>query len=222
MAMADLFDAPIFIFPYSDIRFPGQASDERILYVAREAKVMRFLRSVFVLLAAAMLLIVSQIVLGILTQMANVELGLWQVVLFAVGIVFGAVGLWWVNTTWQKSVFIITNRRLTKFIYVTPWNRYNLSVTLDMIEDTGAYSRGYFEALVKIGTFTARSAAGNREEKYFFVDHVEYAEDLANYVNKVLFMFKNDVAKLDTFRPFITEKGAAREHFIKEHPEFTN
>jgi hypothetical protein len=154
--------------------------------------------------------------------MINAQLGMWHVVLFVTAIMFGGIGLWWIDTTWQKSVFIITNRRLTKFIYATPWNRYNLSVTLDMIEDTGAYSRGYFEALVKIGTFTARSAAGNREEKYFFVDHVEHAEDLANYVNKVLFMFKNDVIKLDTFRPFVTEKGAAREHFIKEHPEFTN
>ncbi len=220
--MKDIFTENEFQFPYTKLRFPGQASDERILYVNREASVPLYLRLAFVVIAA---LVLTGVAVGVLNVLSNLIGGIASVLFPAallLGMVFGGIGLWWVYTTWKKSIFVITNRRLTKFIYVTPWNRYNLSVTLDMIEDTGAYSRGYFQALLHIGTFTARSAAGNREEKYFFVDNVEHGEDLANYVNKVLFMFKHDVSKLDTFRPFISAKSGDRDQQIKDHPEFTS
>lgn len=219
--MSDVFSASVFQFPYTDIRFPGQATDERILYVGREAKIMLYARLIFVVVAALVLTGVGLAILEVLGSfIGSAANGIFFLILL-LGIVFGGIGLWWVDTTWKKSVFIFTNRRLTKFIYVTPWNRYNLSVTLDMIEDTGAYTKGYFRALFKIGTFTARSAAGNREEKYFFVDNVEHGEDLANYVNKLLFIFKHEVAKLETLRPFISAKSGEREEQIHDHPEFT-
>lgn len=220
--MVNVFSAKEFQFPYTDVRFSGQANDERILYIGREAEIMRWLKLAFVVLATVILFVVGQLILEILGRLINQSVGGWQLLVTLLSIIFGGIGLWWVHTTWQKSLFFITNRRLSKFIYVTPWNRYNLSVTLDMVEDTGAYSRGYFEALFKIGTFSARSAAGNREEKYFFVNHVKFAEDLANYTNKVLFLFKQDAAKLDNFRPFIPEKGTRRDALIKAHPEYTS
>ncbi len=218
----DIFTENDFQFPYTTIRFPGQASDERMLYAGREASIMLYIRLTFVVVATLVLTGVSLGLLGVFGGFIGLAVGFLFPIALLFGIVFGGVGLWWVSTIWKKSIFIITNRRLTKFIYVTPWNRYNLSVTLDMVEDTGAYSRGYFQALFHIGTLTARSAAGNREEKYFFVNNVERAEDLANYINKVLFTFKHDIAKLTTFRPFISAKSGQRDNLIKDHPEFTN
>ena len=153
--MKDIFTENEFQFPYTKLRFPGQASDERILYVNREASVPLYLRLAFVVIAA---LVLTGVAVGVLNVLSNLIGGIASVLFPAallLGMVFGGIGLWWVYTTWKKSIFVITNRRLTKFIYVTPWNRYNLSVTLDMIEDTGAYSRGYFQALLHIGTFTA-------------------------------------------------------------------
>jgi len=220
--MSDIFSVTDFAFPYDKLRFPGQASDERILYVGRESAIMLYLRLAFVFVAALMLTAVAMLIISTLSNFLGNPVTILSLTALILGFLFGMIGAWWMYTTWKKSIFVITNRRLTKFIYVTPWNRYNLSVTLDMIEDTGAYSRGYFQALLHIGTFTARSAAGNREEKYFFVDNVEHGEDLANYVNKVLFMFKHDVSKLDTFRPFVSAKSGDRDQQIKDHPEFTS
>lgn len=219
--MRDVFSSSQFTFPYTEFKFPGQASDERILYITREAPVMFYLRFLFVSLAAVTIVIVSWFLTGLAQGLFTQNLWWVRLAGAGAGFLFWVVGSWWVYSLWKKSMFILTNRRLTKFIYVTPLNRYNLSVTHDKVDDTGAYSRGYFEALFKIGTLTARSSASNRPEKYFYVENISAAEDLTNYINKLLFIFKQDVGKLDTFRPFIAElKGDERKQFMQKFPEY--
>ena len=151
-----VFDIDSFIFPYEGIKFPGQANDERILYVAREAEVMMYIR-----LLGLLIVVVSLFGLSIVIPRFLPGLGSTQQMLVSLGGcllagVFFVVGGWWIYTLWKKSLFVVTTRRLAKFIYSTPWNRYNLSINLDKIIDTGAYAKGYFEAYFGIGTFTAR------------------------------------------------------------------
>lgn len=219
--MADIFLARHYQFPYTEVSFPGQASDEEILYVTREARVMLTLKRIAVVFIALCIIIGGLFLSLYLSQFSTSALVLTQVVASLAGALFGVIGWWWVSVLWQKSIFILTNRRLTKFIYVTPWNRYNLSVMLDKIEDTGAYSRGYFEAIFKLGTLSARSSAGNREEKYFFVTRIKAAEDLANYINKLLFIFHHRSHNVVKFRPFLPHlKGERRKKFMEGYPEY--
>lgn len=217
----DIFTTAAFRFPYTHTQFPGQATDEEILYITREAPIILTIKRLGVIVIALVIIFGGTFLSIFLSQFFSIETGSLQLVSFLIGSLFGTIGWWWVSVLWQKSLFILTNRRLTKFIYVTPWNRYNLSVTLDKIEDTGAYSRGYFEAFFKIGTLTARSSAGNREEKYFFVTRIKAAEDLANYINKLLFIFHHNPQKLVKFRPFIPHlKGEHRKKFMEQHQEY--
>lgn len=216
-----VFDESEYRFPYEDLKFPGQASDERILFVSREAPVILWVRIIVLAMAGFVLILSSLILPGYLEVLGGVTVGMARFIGLLLAIVFVGLGWWWLWSLWRKSVFILTNRRLTKFIYTTPWNRYNLSLTLDRIDDTGAYARGYFQALTKIGTFTARSSAGNRKDKYFYIDNVQAHEDLASYVNKLLFHFQRDVERLDTFRPFHPKlKGEDRKSFMQNYPQF--
>jgi len=218
--MPEVFAAKQFVFPYIDIKFPGQASDERILYVTREAPVMLYLRLIFITVPGLVIVVGGWKVINFLGNYFNLSFLIWLSIL-AAGLMFWVIGSWWVYTLWHKSIFILTTRRLTKFIYSTPWNRYNLSLTLDQVVDTGSYARGYFQALTKIGTFTARSGAGNRPEKYFYIENVQVYEDLANYVNKILFVFHQNPHQLNNFRPFIPHlKGEARKEFMKQYPQY--
>ena len=178
--MKTVFSESKFEFPYVDLSFPGQDKEERILFVTRESETMLYLRLMGLFVVVGLLFLGSWLVpwgfkyLGITgwNELALVPL--------AAALVFLFVGGWWLYSLWRKSVFILTTRRLTKFIYSTPFNRYNLSLSLDNIVDTGAYARGYWQALFGMGTFSARSSAGNRQEKYFFIENVHRAEDLAN------------------------------------------
>src|SRR5690606_13146195 len=106
--MNSVFRVGEFVFPYRDLKFPGQSSDERILYITREATVMLWLRMLMIVLVVAVLVIMGM-GLPLLVAQAGVEgIGLVSVaVLFLAGLFMG-VGGWWVYTLWKKSVFILT------------------------------------------------------------------------------------------------------------------
>lgn len=219
--MNDIFLTPEYKFPYTDVSFPGQASDEEILYVTREAPIVLTIKRIGVIGIAFVVIFGGIGLSSFISQFSPQIIGSVKLLSVVIGGLFAIIGWWWMSVLWKKSLFILTNRRLTKFIYVTPWNRYNLSVTLDKIEDTGAYNRGNFEAIFKVGTLSARSSAGNREEKYFFVTRIKAAEDLANYINKLLFIFHQDPTRLVKFRPFLPHlKGERRKKFMEQYPEY--
>ncbi|CAN5198559.1 hypothetical protein BH11PAT1_BH11PAT1_7050 [soil metagenome] len=219
--MNDIFTTSVFRFPYTDFQFPGQSTDEEILYVTREAPIVLTIKRLGVIGVALLMIFGGLFLSSLPPEISPAIIASAQMLFIIFGVIFGVIGWWWVSVLWKKSLFILTNRRLTKFIYVTPWNRYNLSVTLDKIENTGAYNRGNFEAFFKVGTLTARSSAGNREEKYFFVTRIKAAEDLANYINKLLFIFHHNPQQLVKFRPFLPHlKGERRKMFMQSYPEY--
>ena len=189
-------------------------------------------------------LITAMVVLAVGWFLANAadQVGLMALTLLVRSLVIvivlliGGLGWWWVSVLWLKSICLVTTQRLTKFIYTTPFNRHNLSLPLDMIVDTGSYTKGFLPALFRLGTFTARSAAassgiasdedefatGKRlNRKYFFIENLAIAEDLQHYINKLLNAYKHHRDYLPSFRPFIPHlKGQAREDFMKQYPEY--
>jgi hypothetical protein len=83
-----------------------------------------------------------------------------------------------------------------------------MSLGLDKVVDSAAYSKGYFQSMFGLGTFVARSSAGNI--KNFKIENIHYAEDLHNWMNKLMFVFAKETDKLDAFRPFSAKKIGER------------
>lgn len=231
MQFPNIFTADHYQFPYN-YKFPGQSSDERILFVTRESETLLVFRQVMIVLAAAVVFLAGSALGSLLASFTGgVGVGLIELFSALFAIVFAALGFWWVTTLWKKSIAIITTKRLTKFIYTTPWNRHNLSLPLDMVVDTGSYSKGVLQAFFNLGTFTARSSASSSgaatddptrvNKKYFYIENVKHAEDLHHYLNKVLFHYRQDWQRLENFRPFLPHlKGEARKAFMEQYPEF--
>ena len=121
-----IFAEPQFVFPYA-YKFPGQASDERILFVTRENQVMLWVRRLGIMVAALVMGIAGGALGEFLTSMLGPQVGD-PVVLVSIllAVAFGSLGWWWTTTLWQKSLMLVTTHRLTKFIYTTPFNRHNL------------------------------------------------------------------------------------------------
>jgi hypothetical protein len=116
-------------------------------------------------------------------------------------------------------VFIVTTRRLTKIIHTSPFTWYQFSLGLDEIQDTGSYGASYLEAVFRLGYFVARSGAA--AIKNFKIVNITFAQDLHNYVNKLLYTFKHHPDKIDRFRPFIPHlKGERRAKFLEKYPEY--
>lgn len=226
----NIFSVAEFTFPYN-YKFPGQASDERILFVTRENPIMLWMRRVGVVGAALVVMVTGFWLSQLVRDTVGVYASLIQLLALGVGIIFMGVGWWWVTTLWSKSIMLVTTHRLTKFIYTTPFNRHSLSLPLDMIVDTGSYTKGFAQALFRLGTFTARSSAASSgaatdepdrvNKKYFYIENVAIAEDLQHYINKLLTAFRHHHEYLVSFRPFVPHlKGDARKQFMENYPEY--
>jgi hypothetical protein len=230
--MKNIFQVSTFKFPY-DYKFPGQASDERILYLTRENKLALIIKQLFVIGAGLSLLIAGLILRQFLSNSFGVSISyVFEVALLSITAAFILVGLWWANSLWKKSIAILTTKRLAKFIYTTPDSRHSLALPLDMVVDTGAYTKGFIQTILKLETFIARSSASSSglatddpsrvNKKYFYIENIKRAEDLQHYVSKLLAAKKDHNKDLNSFRPFIPDlKGEDRANFIKQNfPEF--
>jgi hypothetical protein len=210
----DIFTSTTYHFPYEDLKFPGQHTEEKILFVTREGKVVLYFKLTILLAISILGTIITALVLGP-AEVFGFALGLFVLPTVAVWLIATTLIGLWISKVWQKTVFVITNRRLTKFIHTTPWSRYQMSLALDKIVDTGAYQKGWFQVFTGLGYFVARSAAG--AVKNFKIVNIGFAEDLHNYVNKLLFIFNEKHRELDDFRPFIPHlKGEARDTYVRK------
>lgn len=207
--MQNILEATDFVAPYTDLVFPGKAEDEKILYVTREAPMMLMVRLVGFSIVVAIAVLVGALLVGNMGKTLGFEYGGLIAMILLMGIIVMFGGMWWIYKVFNKSVFIITTRRLTKFIHTTPWTRYQMSLGLDKVVDSGSYSKGYLQALFGLGTFVARSSAGNI--KNFKIENVHFAEDLHNWMNKLMFVFNKDVSELDAFKPFVAKPMGKRD-----------
>lgn len=211
--MQSVFSVNHFQFPYENLKFPGQHSEEKILFITREGPLMIKLKSVFLIIFFAFGLIFGSILLNS-SQLFGFQFKSLLAPFQLFWLISFIFTFWWATQVFRKSVFIITTRRLTKFIYTTPWTSCQMSLGLDKIVDTGSYKKGFFQMITGYGYFVARSAAG--AIKNFKIINISFAQDLHNYVNKLLFVFNDQHQELDKFRPFIPGlKGEARDEFVR-------
>ena len=229
--MQDIFTASEFEYPYTDYRFPGQASDEVILFVGRENPAILWVHRVLVIIVSLLLFGTIAWLSGFLEKEFSIKIPtIIPTIVFFAAVGIGVFGWWWASALWRKSIGIITTRRLTKFIFTTPFNRHNFSLPLDMVVDTGSYRKGFKQAIFKLETFTARSSATSSgratddtkrtNKKYFYLENNKITEDLQHYVNKLLYAFRHHQENLSTFRPFISQGSGNRESLINEHPDY--
>lgn len=206
--MQNILEMADFQPPYDQVIFPGKAEDEKILYVTRESPLMLGVR----LTGFSLVVAITMVVGAILTSYTGKTMGFSTGLIVALILLLGAAvmfgGMWWIYKVYQKTMFIITTRRLTKFIHTTPWTRYQMSLGLDKVVDSAAYSKGYAQSIFGLGTFVARSSAGNI--KNFKIENIHFAEDLHNWMNKLMFVFAKEQVKLDEFRPFTAKKMGER------------
>lgn len=200
------FLVPEFHPPYDNFRFPGQHEDERIFYAARSAKIILLWKEVLTGCLWGVLAIIGAYILNNIYRLSNSqftlisELGPFFSLLWIISLIFA---LLWTYAVWQKTIFFITNKRLTQFVFTTPWTNYQLSLSLDKVVDTAATVHSYWQKFLGVGNLFARSAAGAQGD--FLVPHIEHTQDLHNWLTKLIYEWEAASKKgqaLVNFKPF--------------------
>lgn len=185
--------------------FDGQQEGERILYTmtphpfAKRLAIMRILfLSVFFV---AVLWVIASIVpaAAAALRISGILLGLLLLV----------IGTWWNVKVYNKAKTYITDRRIIRFDVVSPFFTTKRALFWNEALKAKAYAPNILYRSLKIGTIDVKPQLSEHEDVR--VTDVYYFEDLANYIDKILFTFKNKPGEIAAIKPFVPKAKGQRD-----------
>lgn len=198
----------------SDTDFFGKQEGERILCVVRPHR----LSLTFKLLRIYLIAFVVLVVLAILGS----QLGLLSLFLLA-GIVVATIMVvagTKVTTDYQKrDVAYITDRRLMRFEPTTLFATNPRSLTWDEVVKVKTYPPNAIWKQLAIGNVVVHARTPARVDERtpgaVAADDIElkdvyYYKDLGNYIDKILFTYKQKPKEMEEIRPFIAKPRGER------------
>ena len=185
--------------------FDGQQEGERVLYVITPHPIAKHL-------AIARIVFLAVFFFGVLFLFGTVvpaQAMMLQVIGFILSIVLLLVGIWWNLTVYKKSRSYITDRRIIRFDVVSPFLMTKRALFWNEALKTKAYSPNFLFRSLKIGTIDVEPQLATGEDVR--VTDVYYFEDLGNYIDKILFTFKNTPSEVAVLHPFVPKPKGQRD-----------
>lgn len=186
------------------VTFDGQQEGERILYIVSPhpiAKQLAIARITF--LAVFFFAVLWGIGTIVPTAAAPLEL-----IGFVLSLALFAIGTWWNLTVYKKSKTYITDRRIIRFDVVSPFFTTKRGLFWTEALKAKAFSPNFLFRSMKIGSIDVTPQLSEGEDVR--VTDVYYFEDLANYIDKILFTFKNSPGDIASLKPFVPKDKGQR------------
>jgi len=195
--------------------FYGKQTDERILYVVHPHPIATTLSlikiyAVALIISSVFLVLGSQIhaVAGIFTIIA--------VILFFAIIALGTK----VTLDWQKrNLAYITDRRIVRFEPTTLIATNSRTLSWDEVVKVKTYPPNMLWKQMAIGSVVVHARTPGRPDDGghgevtaddIELTHVYFYRDLGNYIDKILFTYKQKPREVSEIRPFVPKKRGER------------
>lgn len=189
----------------TSIVFDGQQSDERILAVIIAHPFARFIAT-SAIVALALLFFLMIILIGSAVPQAAAPV---QTIGTILCVLFASIGLWFVNTAYNNDRTYITDRRIIRFDTPTPFFRTKRALFWSEALKAKAFAPNLLLRMMNIGTLIVEPLMGERES--VAVTNVSYYEDLANYIDKILYDSKNNPSAVAQIKPFVAMPRGKRD-----------
>ena len=177
-------------------QFDGQQEGERVLFEIHPHPMVKKLVLAKIAATASIFFII-----GIITS------------LFLPGLLIAAsiitVGIWWNNKLFSDTHVYVTDRRIMRFERVSPFLITKRALFWNEAMKAKAYQPNLILQKLNIGTLVVEPQISGEEN--VVVQHIHFAEDLANYIDKILFTFKNAPADMSSIRPFVPKPRGQRD-----------
>ncbi len=196
--------------------FYGQQEGERVLYQVVVHPLVHIFKLIRVVLMGLVLWVLFWIIGGgvdfsTLIRLMGMVLGLLVI----------AIGWWGVTVSEKKSMAFITDRRVVRFMATTPWTVNNRSIIWDEVVKVKTRSPNFIWRTLNIGSIVvhARSTvvpSGDQTIEQpvtnddIQLDGIEYYQDLGNYLDKVLYLYKKEPAKMAELHDFVAKPKGKR------------
>lgn len=188
------------------IVFDGQQEGERILHELRPHQIAKYVAITRGVILSLSLLLVLLIIASVAPAAAGI--------LTSVGVVLGLIligaSVWWNNKVYGQSRTFITDRRIIRFDVVSPFYQTKRSLFWNEALKAKGWAPNLLYRMLGIGTVEVSPHMDQHED--VIVPNVAYFEDLANYIDKILFTYKQNPAAIADFKPFIPKPRWRRGH----------
>lgn len=182
--------------------FEGQQTDERILAEIRSYSLSKYIAIAKVIALSIFFYLVLSVISGITAFPVLKSVGLFFSLLLLV------IGTWWNNLVYSKDRTYITDRRIIRFDQVSPFFHTKRELFWNEALKAKGYAPNLLYRMMKVGTLEVDPALNEREN--VVVRDVYYFEDLANYIDKILFTFKNKPVEISQIQPFVPKPRGQR------------
>jgi len=196
--------------------FYGKQEDEKILYVVHPHPLANTFGLIKVY-ASGLVVALALILIGTTTPSLAGIFTLLGIGIFASVIIFGTS----VVLNWQaRSVAYITDRRLVRFEPTTLFATNSRALTWDEVVKVKTYPPNFIWKQLAIGNVTAHARTSIRTAEdtpigTVTADDIElkdvyYYRDLGNYIDKILFTYKQKPREVTEIRPFVPKPRGQR------------
>jgi hypothetical protein len=188
----------------NQIVFDGQQTDEKVLYTITPHPMAKILGIV----NTGIIAVIFYIILFIVASATP-----FSMILRFVGlvIVFVAVilGFYWNSYLEKTDKAYITDRRIIRFETVTPILKTKRALFWSEALKAKAFAPNFLFRTLGIGQVVVEPQLAEGEN--VVIKNVLYYQDLANYIDKIMFSFKNKPEDMISIKPFIPKPKGQRE-----------
>lgn len=184
--------------------FDGQQEGERVLWIIRLHPVKRVVNFVYGLMIALVFFAGMMFV----PEFAAVNRQYFYVFLSIISLLIITARMWWGELHMKHTKTFITDRRIIRFEFAVPPFRRKRSLFWSEIAKVKTISLGVLFSMAKIGALSVQPLMIPGEEIY--IPYVYYFGDLANYMDKILYLQKNKPEEISQMREFVAKPKGQR------------
>lgn len=188
-----------------DIQFDGQQTDERVFYVIIPHHLAKYVALIRLVLLSLFFFFILQLIASVVPSFAG-PIKIASVILSGLLLV---IGFWWNETVYNQSKTYITDRRIIRFEVMTPFFTTKRALFWNEALKAKGYTSNIFWKMLNIGRVVVEPQLAEGED--VLVHDVFMYDDLANYIDKILFTFKNKPTEISTIKPFVSKPKGQRD-----------
>jgi len=188
--------------------FYGRQGDEKILYVVRPHYLSSFMKLIKVYFVA-LVVFLAFVLVG--AQIVSVS-SLFKFLGIALGTLIAVIGTKIIGDYQKRNISYITDRRVVHFEPTTLFATNSRTLSWDEVVKVKTYPPNMLWKQMAIGNVVmhARTPSGGESIDDIELKDIYYYRDLGNYIDKILFTYKQKPREVSEIRPFVLKLRGER------------
>jgi hypothetical protein len=187
----------------NQIVFDGQQTDEHVLYMVTPHPMAKTIANSNVVAVA----IIFYLILFIIASATPISIAL-RVIGFIIAVAVSILGAFWNSYLEKTDRTYITDRRIIRFETITPILKTKRALFWNEALKAKAFAPNFLSRSLGVGQVVIEPQLAEGEN--VIIKNVPYYEDLANYIDKILFTFKNKPGDISSIKPFVPKPKGQR------------